>query len=103
MKIINDLKTVYTMKGVGAPEYFLDGNIEELGPEWAKEGIKKLHYQQGHTTRTSLRMLKCAVLGISSHRNPQWQKNITQKRTLLLYWMKGGYQNWNCQLDYHIR
>ena len=40
MKIINDLKTVYTMKGVGTTEYFLGGNIEELGPEWAQEGIK---------------------------------------------------------------
>ena len=40
MKVINDLRTVYTMKGVGTPEYFLGGNIEELGPEWAKENIK---------------------------------------------------------------
>ena len=28
------------MKGIDIPEYFLGGNIEELGPEWAKEGIK---------------------------------------------------------------
>ena len=40
MKVINDLRTVYTMKGVGTPEYFLGGNIEELGPEWNKEAIK---------------------------------------------------------------
>ena len=40
LKVINDLKKVYTMKGVGTPEYFLGGNIEELGPEWEREGIR---------------------------------------------------------------
>ena len=40
MKIINEMKKTYTMKGIGVPEYYLGGNVEQLGPEWEKEGIK---------------------------------------------------------------
>ena len=31
MSIIDKLKETYTMKGVGLPEHFLGGNVEELG------------------------------------------------------------------------
>ena len=40
LKIMEELKKTYTLKGIGSPEYFLGGNVEELGPEWEKEGIK---------------------------------------------------------------
>ena len=40
LKIINKLKEVYTMKGVGVPEYYLGGNVEQLGPEWEKQNVK---------------------------------------------------------------
>jgi hypothetical protein len=39
MKIIEDLRKIYTLKGVGVPEYFLGGNVETLGPEWEKEEV----------------------------------------------------------------
>ena len=41
MSIMAKLRETYTLKGVGAPEYFLGGNVEELGPEWNKEGVKQ--------------------------------------------------------------
>jgi len=40
MAIMDKLRKVYTLKGAGSPEYYLGGNIEELGPEWNKQGVK---------------------------------------------------------------
>ena len=40
MAVINALKDQYTLKGVGIPEYYLGGNVEQLGPEWEKQNVK---------------------------------------------------------------
>ena len=40
MKIMDELKTIYTLKGVGSPEYYLGGNVEDLGPEWEKQNTR---------------------------------------------------------------
>ena len=39
MKVMKDLQEVYTMKGVGAPEYYLGGNVEFMDEHWTKEDI----------------------------------------------------------------
>ena len=39
MRVMNELKLDYVMKGVGEPEYYLGGNVEQLGDEWEKEEI----------------------------------------------------------------
>ena len=39
MKMIKQLQEIYTMKGVGSPEYYLGGDVLELGEEWHHEGI----------------------------------------------------------------
>ena len=36
LKIIEELKKTYTMKGVGEPEFYLGGDVQILGPEWEK-------------------------------------------------------------------
>jgi len=36
---MEELKKSYIMKGVGKPQYYLGGDIVDLGPEWRKEGI----------------------------------------------------------------
>jgi hypothetical protein len=38
MTIMKDLEKHY-MKGVGKPQYYLGGDVVELGEEWNKEGI----------------------------------------------------------------
>ena len=38
-QIMNEIKSIYVMKGVGKPEYYLGGDIITLSPEWEKEGI----------------------------------------------------------------
>ena len=40
MKIMRELQKTYTLKGVGSPEYYLGGNVEELGPEWEKQDVR---------------------------------------------------------------
>ena len=40
LKIIEELKKTYTMKGVGEPKLYLGGDVEILGSEWEKEVIK---------------------------------------------------------------
>ena len=40
MAIMDVLKRIYTIKGVGISEYYLGGNIQQLGEEWLKEGIQ---------------------------------------------------------------
>src|SRR5687768_560198 len=39
LSIMNELKKTYVMKAVGTPEYYLGGNVVQLGEEWEKEGI----------------------------------------------------------------
>lgn len=39
ISIMNDLKKTYVMKAVGTPEYYLGGNVVQLGEEWEREGI----------------------------------------------------------------
>ena len=33
------LQKIYVMKGVGKPQYYLGGDVIELGPEWKKENV----------------------------------------------------------------
>ena len=40
MAIIEDLRKDYILKGVGKPEYYLGGDVEELGPDWKEDGIQ---------------------------------------------------------------
>ena len=39
MSIIEDLRKDYILKGVGKPEYYLGGDVEDMGPDWSEEGI----------------------------------------------------------------
>jgi hypothetical protein len=39
MAIMKDLEKHYIMKGVGKPQYYLGGDVVELGEDWNKEGI----------------------------------------------------------------
>ena len=39
IKIIEDLKNIYEMKGVGKPQYYLGGDIVQIGEEWKSENV----------------------------------------------------------------
>ena len=36
MRTMDLLTAKYTMKGVGIPEYYLGGNVKQMGEEWAR-------------------------------------------------------------------
>ena len=38
--ILDVLRSDYTLKGVGIPEYYLGGNVDELDEQWQNEGIR---------------------------------------------------------------
>ena len=40
MAIIEELRKDYILKGVGKPEYYLGGDVEELGSDWNEDGIQ---------------------------------------------------------------
>ena len=40
MAIIAEIKKDYVLKGIGAPEYYLGGNIDYLDPPWTQDGVK---------------------------------------------------------------
>ena len=39
MEVMKALKEIYTMKGVGIPEYYLGGDVENLDEHWNKENV----------------------------------------------------------------
>ena len=39
MAIMEELRKEYVMKGVGAPQYYLGGDIVDLNPDWKQEGM----------------------------------------------------------------
>ncbi len=48
MMVIQEFKKTYVMKGVGKPQYYLGGDVVELGPEWEKEGISEAISAETH-------------------------------------------------------
>ena len=48
MSVMEILMSKYTMKGVGIPEYYLGGNVEQLDEHWQKKAFL-LVYQPGPT------------------------------------------------------
>ena len=39
MEVMQEFKSIYIMKGVGKPQYYLGGDVVEMNPEWMKEDI----------------------------------------------------------------
>ena len=39
MSIMKKLQDAFTMKGVGAPQCYLGGDVKALDMQWAKEGL----------------------------------------------------------------
>ena len=39
MKVMKELEEEYVLKGVGKPQYYLGGDVEELDEHWKREGI----------------------------------------------------------------
>ena len=67
------------MKGVGTPEYFLGGNIEELGPEWAKENIKTALSAQTYIKNVMKKNAEmCSIETFKSQKSPMAEEYVTK-------------------------
>ena len=40
MSLIKEIQEHYILKGIGKPEYYLGGNIDELDEQWNKQGVQ---------------------------------------------------------------
>ncbi|HEY9297802.1 MAG TPA: reverse transcriptase domain-containing protein, partial [Phormidium sp.] len=58
MAVMNELKKTYIMKGVGKPQYYLGGDVIDLGPEWEKEGIKSAFSAETYIINTLPKLAK---------------------------------------------
>ena len=67
LKIMRKLAEIYTLKGVGYPEYYLGGNVEELGPEWTKQGAKTALSAKTYVKNAIQK--NAEMLGINSFKN----------------------------------
>ena len=66
MKVLNILKEHYTLKGVGVPEYYLGGDVEELKEHWNRQDITTALSAKTYIDNTIKKLAK--LVGIDSFR-----------------------------------
>src|SRR5687768_17379549 len=59
---MQELKGTYTMKGVGKPLYYLEGDVVELGPEWEEEGNQQAFSAEIYITNILPKLAKSCRL-----------------------------------------
>ena len=74
------------MKGVGKPQYYLGGDIVNLGEEWEKEGISMAFSAQTYIENILPKLLQ--LLGKENFENRQFRcpPNITPKWIIPLFY-----------------
>jgi len=71
MAIINELKKTYIMKDVGNPQYYLGGDVIDLGTEWEKEGITSTFSAEIYITNALSKVAKlCDLEGFKKANTP---------------------------------
>jgi len=58
MSVMKLLQETYTMKGVGAPQYYLGGDVLKLGEEWLKEEIDSAFSTETYITNCLPKLAK---------------------------------------------
>jgi hypothetical protein len=68
---MNELKQSYIMKGVGQPQYYLGGDVEELPNEWHKEDITTALSAQTYIQNCLPKLAKmCEIKEFSKYKTP---------------------------------
>ena len=71
MKIMQDLERTYVMKGVGTPQYYLGGDVVELGNPWDKEGIYTAFSAETYITNCLKKLATmCGIPEFAKHKSP---------------------------------
>ena len=58
LKIMEELKQTYVMKGVGAPRYYLGGDVMELDGQWKRQGLEYAFSASTYITQAIPKMAK---------------------------------------------
>jgi len=80
--IIEELKKHYVMKGVGAPQYYLGGNVVELDEHWEREGIYTAFSAETYIGNCLKKMAKVLNMNNFLIKRHPWM------RITILNWMK---------------
>jgi len=71
MRIMEELKKTYTMKGVGKPQHYLGGDVVDLPDEWKKENITCAFSAQTYIKNCVPKLAKmCGKGTFQTHRTP---------------------------------
>ena len=62
LEVMQELKSTYVLKGVGKPQYYLGGDVEDLGPEWEKEDIFMAFSAETYITNALPKLAKSCEL-----------------------------------------
>ena len=71
MRIMEELKKTYTMKGVGKPQHYLGGDVVDLPDEWKRENITCAFSAQTCIKNCVPKLAKmCGKGSFQTHRTP---------------------------------
>ena len=91
-KIIDALKEVYVLKGVGIPEYYLGADILEAPVEWKAEPVDWIITAKSYTKNVIAKFEELMAEGKTNmsllNSRPQWIRTIILSWTSLLFWMQ---------------
>src|SRR5210317_1358094 len=75
MHIMQELERTYVMKGVGTPQYYLGGDVMELGAPWDKEGIYTAFSAETYITNCLKKLATmCGIQEFVKHKTPMDSK-----------------------------
>jgi hypothetical protein len=83
MKVIEELKKDYILKGVSEPMFYLGGDVEQLGQAWKQEGIECALSASTYIKIPSRRS-KLWLARLYANTNLRWKKHTIQNSTTLL-------------------
>ena len=103
MAVMKELQKTYTMKGVGKPQYYLGGDVVELGDEWEKEGISAAFSAETYIINTlpklaklcGLEVFKKAAIPFSEDYHPELDESpLIPPEKISIYQSLIGSANW---------
>ena len=71
MKVMNHLATIYKMKGVGKPQYYLGGDVVDLGEEWQSHNMHSAFSAETYIRNCLPKLAEmCGLKQFSTKKNP---------------------------------
>ena len=103
MKVMEKLQETYIMKGVGKPQYYLGGDVVELGQEWEPENITTAFSAETYINNCLPKLAKvCGINEFAKHKVPMSETYhpeldttpLLEPKDITLYKSLLGSANW---------